>query len=210
MPRRPPLYSRFLPFELLPPAGDPPFEDFNPSRGSLSGGRVDAEEDPQEDFLALGALLEDEGGQSTDYQVRHGHDHDLAGGAIGVVDHRGAERPAGEGSTRSTCACPRTLETHCHPQAGAKDAIGLPEVATAGTPGAPDPGGPRRRGRVGRIRTRSPHPFRRRKPLFCPSTRRRKPTSGARASDRPQQLWITKLIDAVRCGLWAFFGRATA
>ena len=49
-------------------------------------GRVDAEEDPQEDFLALDALLEDEGGQSTDYQVRHGDDHDLVGGAIGVVD----------------------------------------------------------------------------------------------------------------------------
>jgi hypothetical protein len=168
--------------------GDPPLlEDFNPSRGSLSGGRVDAEEDPQEDFLALGALLEDEREQSTDYKVRQGHDHDLAGGAIGVVAPRGAERPAGEGSTRSTCARSTTLETHGHPQAGAKGAIGPLEVATAGTPGAPDPGGPRRRGRVGRIRTRSPHPFRRRKPLFCrllgAESRPRAPASAADCND---------------------------
>jgi hypothetical protein len=33
-----PFYSRFLSFELLPPVGIPLFEDFNPSRGSLSGG----------------------------------------------------------------------------------------------------------------------------------------------------------------------------
>jgi hypothetical protein len=86
------------------------------------------------------------------------------------------------------------------PPGGGERRYRPPRSGHCGHPGGRDPGGPRRRGRVGRIRTRSPHPFRRRKPLFCPSTRRRKPTSGARASDSPQQLWITKLIDAVRCG----------
>ena len=166
MPRRPPSTAGSCRSSSCRRRGDPPFEDFNPPRGSLSGGRVDAEEDPQEDFLALGALLEDEGGQSTDHQVRHGHDHDLAGGAIGVVGPRGAEQPAGEGSTRSTCACPRTLETHCHPQMGAKGARGPPEVVTAGRLGGPNPGGPQRDAGEGRIQSRSPHPFRRRKPLF--------------------------------------------
>lgn len=118
-----PLYSRFLLFELLPPAGEPPFEGFNPSRGSLSGGRVDEDEDPQEDFLALGALIEEEGGQSTDYRFDKGHLHDLVGAVLDVVDPHGVDRPAGKalpGRLAHVLGRPRRTATprsgHCgHP-----------------------------------------------------------------------------------------------
>jgi hypothetical protein len=181
----------------------------NPPRGSPSGGRVDAEEDPQEDFLALGALIEDERGQSTDYQVRQGHVHDLVGDELSAAAYRSAERPAGERPTRSTCASSRALDRHRHPQSGAKGAIGPPKMATAVRLGGPGSRRSSTRCREGRIRCRSPHPFRRRKPLFWPSTRCRETTSRARLGDRQQDCRITKFIDAVRRGLRALLGRVT-
>jgi hypothetical protein len=124
--------------------GSPPFEgfieEFNPSRGSLSGGRVDEDEDPQEDFLALGALIEEEGGQSTDYRFDEGHLHDLAGAVLDVVDPHGVDRPAGEGPTRSTCTMSQDARDALPPPAGGERRYKAPRSGHCGYPGGPGSG----------------------------------------------------------------------
>jgi hypothetical protein len=101
----------------MPPFGF--FNFFNPPRGRVSGGRVDAGEGLQEVFPGPdppAGSAEASGAQNADLQLGQDRSHDLVGAAIGatpdVVAPRGGDRPAGEAYTRSTRASSRTPETH--------------------------------------------------------------------------------------------------
>jgi hypothetical protein len=179
-----PLYSRFLPFELSPPAGGSPGSktSIHPEE-VFQGGESMRKRIPKKTSSPWAPYL----------KMREGSPPSTRAMFMTWPAARSALSAPAVQNDLPGRLYPVDLRTFYN----ARDALPPPgggerryralEVATAGTPGAPDPGGPRRRGRVGRIRTRSPHPFRRRKPLFCrllgAESRPRAPASAADCND---------------------------